>query len=339
MTTDSTLQSWRNEPLLTFEAFIMSTAFSDTARRTRRKLRLSKASAKVYTAMFSRFAEFLVVHGVTIDRVDAPLIYQFLTQTRSDRLILNSGIQYRYARLLERVFQHLGRTPNPMADLLFGRMQEHYQLVGRNRQSESLDEDALVAFMQALPLNTTEKRSNRPHAGWPVVRDRALMSMLLGAGLKVAEVIGLQISEIDTTTGIDGALEISLRSFMDTNTSATGKHPTFYPHVTYLRKAFVADVLAWMSMRSAMGLDGPLVFANLDGSSLHPVSVYRQVRKTFERANLSMARLGGRTLRNTFAVEEMRDGEELAILSEKLGLYEDRSIQIYAQMAKEKGVS
>jgi hypothetical protein len=55
---------------------------------------------------------------------------------------------------------------------------------------------------------------------------------------------------------------------------------------------------------------------------LDKATVYRQIRKTFEAAKIELPRRGGRTLRNTFAAQEIRAGASNAELIEKLGLNE-----------------
>ena len=69
---------------------------------------------------------------------------------------------------------------------------------------------------------------------------------------------------------------------------------------------------------------------------LDKATVYRQIRKTFEAAKIELPRRGGRTLRNTFAAQEIRAGASNAELIEKLGLNEERSLEIYANAAKLK---
>jgi integrase/recombinase XerD len=58
--------------------------------------------------------------------------------------------------------------------------------------------------------------------------------------------------------------------------------------------------------------------------------VYRQVRATFERAGIDVARLGGRTLRNAFAVRELKQGGSFELVGEFMGHRKLRSTQAYA---------
>ncbi len=58
---------WDRAPVPTFEHFLRSAAFSQTAKRAAPPL--SDASAQVYTFMFGRFAKWLHTRGLKVSRV------------------------------------------------------------------------------------------------------------------------------------------------------------------------------------------------------------------------------------------------------------------------------
>ena len=97
-----------------------------------------------------------------------------------------------------------------------------------------------------------------------------------------------------------------------------------------LPRAGVAELTAWLKEREAMEIPGDLVFpANLEGEPLHKATVYRQTRATFERAGIAVARAGGRTLRNSFAVQQLDQGMPRSELTTALGLALERSTEAY----------
>jgi hypothetical protein len=67
----------------------------------------------------------------------------------------------------------------------------------------------------------------------------------------------------------------------------------------------------------------------MEGEPLHKATVYRQVKATFERAGLAVPRAGGRTLRNTFASQQLRQGTPQSELTGALGLALERSAEAY----------
>lgn len=338
-------RDWCTYPVAAFHAFIVSSAYKETALKERRSETISAASASVYLSMFSRFNSFLEQHNLTIFTVEADHIYRFLTQTTKitdpktgethEHTQLNSAIQSRYIRLLERTFTFLGRNPRPTDYLFFGPMREHYKLAGKDKKTITLSDEQIQAFMDSLPRHSstdTRVRKYRISGQWKKNRDRAIQCLMLGAGLKVAEVIALHMDEIDSTVQLDGTLKVELKL---TEEESSKKHDTFYEHTTFVRAEFVQEILAWKREREELHLQGTLLFPNHDGLPLNKATVYRQVKKSFERAGIDIDRMGGRTLRNTFAVQELVSGTTEEELIGKLGLFEDRSVSIYVAAAED----
>lgn len=79
-----------------------------------------------------------------------------------------------------------------------------------------------------------------------------------------------------------------------------------------------------------MAIPGQFVFpANLTGARMTRKTVYVQMRATFERAGMDLARSGGRTLRNTFAKRQLDSGASADDLKDVLGLALERSAADY----------
>lgn len=114
-------------------------------------------------------------------------------------------------------------------------------------------------------------------------------------------------------------------------------HSTTREHQTLLRPFAAREVMNWVEERGQLEIPGQLLFpASLAGGKpLDKATVYRQVRKTFERAGLEMPRSGGRTLRNTFAVRELETGS-VEQVSELLGLERTRSTEYYLDAARRR---
>jgi pilus retraction protein PilT len=155
---------------------------------------------------------------------------------------------------------------------------------------------------------STKYPSNQPFAGWKQRRDRAMQLVMLCAGLRVSEVIDMQIDAIDSHTAtLDGSVKLCI--------STKPK----YDRTTYLRVGAVPEVLAWLDERKTMNIPGMLLFpASLEGQSLDKATVYRQVNATFKRAGIAVMRTGGRTLRNTFAAQELKSGSTTQELTQLL---------------------
>jgi site-specific recombinase XerD len=148
-----------------------------------------------------------------------------------------------------------------------------------------------------------------------------MQALMLGAGLKVSEVVGLYIRNIGETDST-GSMPIAI--------SPAAAGGTVRPHQTQLRPFAVAEVSAWLRERRQLRIPGELLFpATLKGGRLDKATVYRQVKATFARAGIDVLRQGGRTLRNSFAVRELRAGGSIELVGEFMGHRKRRSTEHY----------
>jgi integrase/recombinase XerD len=330
---DDAADAWRADPQSAFEAFVVSPGFLEMSKRkakastaggeARPRNPIRKSSALVYIAMWTRFLRWLGTSsgGKTVFDVSSDDLVAFLEHREQGRRVLEgSTIRRQYLTLFERVYLHLGVHPNPAIHACFDVFRNRGALVGANAPKANLSDAEQAAFMAALPLAEApdEKDATR---GWKRRRDRAMQALMLGAGLKVSEVVGIHakhIGEIDST----GSAPVSI--------SPATVGGTVRPHQTQLRPFAAPEVMAWLKERGALGVPGPLLFpATLGGGRLDKATVYRQVKATFARARIDVARQGGRTLRNTFAVRELKAGGGIELVGEFMGHRKRRSTEHY----------
>ena len=317
-----TATSWDTDPVKAFKAFISTTAFAETGRRQRADgtLRvLSAESAKIYLFMFNNLAGWLQEQGLTFSRVTQADLLRFIGRTVKGKRILNSKIAYRYLRLLERCYEHLGVVPNPAQEAILGIDRAH---IAKDEAGRTLSEDQLQRFFAALPAEAPRKRRNTPFDGWKRRRDRAMQVVIALAGLKVTEAVGLLTAEVGRQASIDGALVLTI--------TPEEKLDTSHEHEVALPREGADELRAWLDEREAMAIPGELVFpANLTGARMTRKTVYMQMRATFERAGMDLSRSGGRTLRNTFAKRQLDQGASPDELKDVLGLALERSAADY----------
>lgn len=322
------IKLWDQKPLDSFTSFVKTPDFVKTSRRNvgEDPEPIAAESASIYTFMFGKFASWLDDEGIVMSKVDQHDLMRFLA-VKSDgkRPDLNSKIAYRYIRLLERCYQYLRIVPNPAQHAIFEALKSGQ--IAKDDGMIALTAEQLEQFLDALPSSTAQKRNR--FVGWKRRRDRAMQVVMLLAGLRVAEAIGLLIDEITHQPDLNGDLEIAI--------TPDRKHETSYEHTTVLRRRGVPELLTWLTERAELQIPGRLVFpADVKGGTLDKATVYRQVRATFERAGIAVSRSGGRTLRNTFAVQEFRNGATKTDLTEYLGLALERSTETYEETLKVK---
>lgn len=335
---------WKTEPLVAFQAFVISPAFQLLGRRKlaagaiAAPAAMRASSARIYILMFGKFLRWIGERDIHLFDVSSAHILAFLEHASDDRdprgivqskKDLNSSIRIRYLRIFERVFQHLQIHPNPARHAAF----DIYKSGDKKLRGKDLDKVAMTsaehaAFMQALPpaqvratLQPGMPISAQHQRGWKRRRDRAMQSMMLGAGLKVSEVIGIttdSIGAVDAT----GCLPVTVSPASTAGTSRW--------HQTQLRAFAVQEVNAWKLERMTLKIPGALLFpATLQGGVLDKATVYRQVKATFVRAGIDVGRLGGRTLRNSFAVRELGSGSSIELVGEFMGHRKRKSTEHY----------
>lgn len=324
---------WIIQPMTAFGGFVTSLQFVELGKRPKRITAdgavsepqpLGRRSVQGYTAMFSKFVRWMKDENLDMARVTHEHVLRFLDaamepQKKGRAKDLNSEIRARYVRLLERVYDHLRANPNP-ARLAAYSLKSVPGGRGRDLPKEWLTVEQQAAFMEALPARESAVAEESAKA-WRRRRDRAMMALMIGAGLTVTEVIELYIENIGEATEA-GSVPVTIWPTPGGEFSRK--------HVTMLRPFAVPEVVRWLEERAKMAVKGDLLFpATRTGGKVAAATLYRQVRATFAAAKITLNREGGRTLRNTFAQRELEAGTSLDELGEYLGLHERRSVERY----------
>lgn len=326
-----TPDQWVTDPIEAFKSFVMSPAFVQLGRRSlvgiaddADQAPLLSASAKTYIAMFGRLHAWMTEQGKTLHSVDDLVIREFLDTRNARKRPLNSAIRIRYVRLLERIYDHLQVQPNPARRVAF-QIFKAKSAAGADKPKAWVDDAQQAAFMAAMPSPDN----------WKNRRDRAMLSMMLGAGLKVSEVISVRVADLGKPEA-DGSVPVTVKAGAQ---GSSGRH-----HRTMLRPFAASEVLAWICERREVGFAGDLLFPSTPtGERLDPSTVFRKVRATFKSAGLNPHRSGGRTLRNSFAIRELTANGRSAdanaeLVGEFLGLHEKKSTLRYVVHAGRAGV-
>lgn len=170
---------------------------------------------------------------------------------------------------------------------------------------------------KALPYDRLEALLAAPDLSKPDgVRDRALMELIYGAGLRVTEACSLTLSELD----MDSA---SLR--------VTGKRgktrwvPLPAMTLPWLEK-YVTESRRTLERRPVAN-----IFLNGHGKPLSRSMAYRILEKHSLAAGLS-GHTGPHTLRHTYAVHLLKGGADLRAVQELLGHASVSTTQVYTQL-------
>jgi integrase/recombinase XerC len=172
-----------------------------------------------------------------------------------------------------------------------------------------LSEDGLLRLLAAPPADT-------PFG----VRDRAILETLYSAGLRVSELTGLNVTDLELDSGL-----------------ATVRGKGKRERLTLLGQAAQEALRTWLQEREALagGPRCPAVFLNKHGSRLTARSVGRLLEKYLAEAGLD-PRTSPHTLRHSFATHLLDRGADIRSVQELLGHRSLATTQIYTHVTTHK---
>ena len=158
-----------------------------------------------------------------------------------------------------------------------------------------------------------------PETSWAGRRDRAILETLYASGIRVSELVGLEVLSVDLNDGV-----ITVRG--------KGKKE----RLALLGPDAVKAISSWMSDRAAIlertGQDTTAVFLNSKGGRLTTRSVGRLLAGHLKRAGLD-PRTSPHTLRHSFATHMLDAGADIRGVQELLGHKSLATTQIYTHVS------
>lgn len=152
------------------------------------------------------------------------------------------------------------------------------------------------------------------------IRDKALMELLYGAGIRVGELVTLNIDSVDLTYGYVRVFGKGSRERI----VPIGKQAIHAIH-EYLERA-----------RPKWGdADNPALFLNQKGGRLSDRSIRTLVKKYCRQAN-TRETLSPHGFRHSFASHLLDNGADLRVVQELLGHKKISSTQIYTHVSRNK---
>jgi len=154
------------------------------------------------------------------------------------------------------------------------------------------------------------------------LRDRAILETLYSAGLRVSELVGLELDDVDLNDGV-----------------ATVRGKGRRERLALIGDAAKQAISGWLEARSGL-LDGigrrsSAVFLNKNGTRLSTRSVGRLLVKYLRRTGLD-PRTTPHTLRHTFATHLLDAGADIRGVQELLGHKNLTTTQIYTHVSTQR---
>lgn len=151
-------------------------------------------------------------------------------------------------------------------------------------------------------------------------RDRALLEFAYASGVRVSELIGVKVRDVDLQEGLALVFGKGARERL----------------VPVGRAALQALVVYLREIRPALAANRGegVVFLNARGTPLSRMGVWKILRRHVERAGLAK-RVTPHTLRHSFATHLLEGGADLAAVQEMLGHADIATTQIYTHVERE----
>jgi integrase/recombinase XerC len=159
-------------------------------------------------------------------------------------------------------------------------------------------------------------------ASWAGRRDRAILETLYSSGIRVSELVGLDVTALDLNDGV-----ITVRG--------KGKKE----RLALLVPDAVAAIRRWLDDRTLLlqttGKETPAVFLNNKGGRLTTRSVGRLLAKHLKSAGLD-PRTSPHTLRHSFATHMLDAGADIRGVQELLGHKSLATTQVYTHVTTQR---
>ena len=173
-----------------------------------------------------------------------------------------------------------------------------------------------------LTIDEADRLLSQPFPDGPVgLRDRAVLELLYGCGLRVSELCGLDLSELFLA---DGLIRVRGKGSKERVVPISGM-------ALQALEAYLASGRGSLHTKSSpLSQDGSAVFLNARGGRITRQAVHNMVARYGELVGLEG--LHPHTLRHSFATHMLSGGADLRSLQEMLGHSDISTTQIYTHI-------
>ena len=266
---------------------------------------LAKTSLASYRSDLMRVAAWAAKHDAgPLIRIGEPALIRFIAEVSSS---LKASSQARYVSTLRRFYRYL---------------------LTRNRiTSDPTLKVALPAKPTRLPKIVSEKQVESlltapPRETLLGQRDRAMLETLYATGLRVSELVGLKLHEVNFDMGV-------VRIF------GKGSKERLVP----LGEAAIDEVRNYLNVARNELLNGRQsddLFITARGAAMTRQAFWQLIKRYAVTAGIDAKRLSPHVLRHAFATHLLNHGADLRVVQMLLGHSDISTTQIYTHVARER---
>ena len=177
-----------------------------------------------------------------------------------------------------------------------------------------------------LSVEEVEKLLNQPDDSIKGLRDKAILEVLYGTGIRVMELIDLNYNDLNLKMGY-------------INCVGTHGKARIVPLGTFAKKAMEDYILgsraALLRSEERDRADEVPLFINYTGERFTRQGLWKVLRQYGEKAEMG-SRITPHILRTSFAVHMLQNGADLKTLQELLGYDDMQAMQVYMQVTKSR---
>lgn len=151
-------------------------------------------------------------------------------------------------------------------------------------------------------------------------RDRAMLELLYATGIRVSELINLEIGDVNTSLGFIKCIGAKKERVVPLGNMA---------------KAAVTDYILHSRESMVGNSKEHALFVNCNGTKLSRQGFWKIIKQYQKQANIS-ADITPHTLRHSFAAHLLENGADLKSIQEMLGHADISSTQVYSQLMNNK---
>jgi len=266
---------------------------------------LSSNTVAAYRRDLAKFNEFAQKRKLSLE-----------TATRDDLVDFLAGL-YRQKLESKTVARHLVTLRN------FFRFAQIQELIAED-PSVNLESPKIRRSLPGyLRLEEVERLLVQPDAKTPLgLRDRAMLEVLYSAGLRVSELVGLRVTDLDTKVGCVRCIgKGDKERIVPVGKKALG-----------MVEKYLRDSRPKLLGKAA---GSPTLFVNRRGGVLSRVGVWKILSSYGRRAGLRVA-LTPHMLRHSFATHLLERGADLRSVQLMLGHADISTTQIYTHVVEER---
>jgi len=266
---------------------------------------LASNTLEAYGRDLARYADFLEREGVRqADGVTPPMVLRFL------------------ARLKEEGLSARSRARSLVAIRMFHKFLLAEGLSSHNPTSQVEAPRSLQSLPHTLSPREVERLLAAPAGDEPLaMRDRAMLEILYATGLRVSELVGLTLADLQLEVGY--LMTLGKRSKQ---------------RIVPLGETAIAELRRYLSLgRPFLGRDekSPFVFLNRFGKGLTRQGFWKIIKRRALEAGIAK-NIMPHTLRHSFATHLLENGADLRSVQTMLGHADISTTQIYTHVTRER---